>query len=334
MELSCTRRRSRIKWSLCLLISCLALGGAAYGGKRWVATEAEESFLKAVALRKEASIKEWEGEFIAGEKASTYIANRSFFLIHFEGNSILDDLDAIVVEFQHGESKRFPYARVTVRLHNEERDSDISNKSKRNSRLSSGSGTATPITDDGYFLTNAHVVDTASAPYYLWGPTETGMRMTEARVVWRGRHGNNDLPDLALLHAETGTIDNFPFERSELPDAGTPVIVGGYGGSVPNQAGGVMQLHGHWQSWDANSRWRAFLHSAPLHPGDSGGPVAGHNGELIGINAEVHGSRSWPKNKLEDYRARALQPDRDWILQLIAADRTERRAAGVAQFSK
>jgi alkaline phosphatase D len=111
---------------------------------------------------------------------------------------------------------------------------------RKTSSVSGSGGTAVPITADGYFLTNAHVVGEEGAPFYLWGLTEHGMRLAHARVAWRGAHGNNDLPDLALLQADLRPLSHFRLERAELPPVEAQVIVAGYGGMSPNQAGGLF----------------------------------------------------------------------------------------------
>lgn len=305
----------------------LLLWGAAWRGNLWLKGEMEEIFYRELAVRKEASIKEWEGKLIAGEEATAYVANRSFFLIHFEGREFPSDLDLdrVVVEFTPNASKRFPYGRVKIKDRNKDESSKSDDEDQENSKVAGGGGTAAPITDDGYFLTNAHVVEEEWAPFYLWGPTERGMRLFSVRVVWRGDHGHNDLPDMALLHADIQPRGHFPFERGQLPPVGERIIVGGYGGLTLNQASGKMLVHGIGRKWNSDVRWRAFIHDAALHPGDSGGPVTNREGELLGVNTLVHSDWQWPRNDLEGYKVRALQPDPEWLSQLISTDRAERK---------
>lgn len=290
-----------------------------------------EVFLRAIADEKRASLKGWEGERIVGEEAISFAANRSFFVIGLTGYKLPIDPEDVEVVFSPNASKRFPYTRVTLRRRGEENEAEAD---RETSSVSGNGGSAVPISADGYFLTNAHVVGEEGGPFYLWGLTEHGMRLAHARVAWRGAHGNNDLPDLALLHADLNPLAHFRLERAELPPVEAPVIVAGYGGMSPNQAGGKILKHGGWRDWNGGVRWRAFLHDAPLHPGDSGGLVAGLDGGLVGINAEVHHDGRWPGNILENYRARALHPDRDWLLALIAIDRGEQQVGCFAEFSQ
>lgn len=319
-----TKKRTWGRWiSGILLVGLLLFGAWHWWGIHWLGAEMEEAFHRAIAEEKRASLKEWDDVLIVGEEAASFAANRSFFVISFNGYELPTNPEEVEVVFSPNASKRFPYGRVTLKRRGEEDEPET--KAGRNTSSNSGSGgTAVPITADGYFLTNAHVIGEESGPFYLWGLTEHGMRLAPARVAWRGAHGNNDLPDLAVLHADLRPVAHFRLERAELPPVEAQVIVAGYGGMSPNQAGGKILEHGIWRDWDGGVRWRAFLHDAPLHPGDSGGPVADRDGGLVGINAEVHPNGRWPGNILENYRARTLHPDRDWLLALIAVDRGER----------
>lgn len=324
MEKSPTKKPHWAKLLTWVLFGALTVAGCAIGGKRWIEAEKVEGFHRALAHRQETSLEEWKGERIAGEDAVTYVANRSFFLIHFHGVEIPPDfdLDQVVVDFLPNVSKRFPYGGVELNPREEEKgDSSASDKNRETPPYTAGGGTATPITDDGYFLTNAHVVEEENAPFYLWGPTDQGKRLFRTRTVWRGDHGHNDLPDLALLHADVRPAGHFPLARNELPPVGESIIAGGFGGLTPSQSGGRMLIHGIWRKWDNDTRWRAFVHDAALHPGDSGGPVTNRNGNLVGINSQVFGGLRWPRGELENYRARALQPDHRWLQDIIAADR-------------
>ena len=314
-------RWGRILWWL--LFGAVAVSGVACGGGIWLKAEMEEGFYRALAVRKEESLKDWEGVLITGGAASDYVADRCFFLVHFNGVTFPDDfdLDQVVVNFIPMASKRFPYGRVEFNERQSDDSGVINEENQETTQVGGGGGTATPITQDGYFLTNAHVVDEEDAVFYLWGHTDKGMSLSKARVVWKGDHGHNDLPDLALLHADVRPKGHFPFERGELPPVGDRIITGGYGGLTPDQSGGKMLIHGIWRKWDNDARWRAFVHDAALHPGDSGGPVTSRDGELVGINSQLFGGLRWPRGRLENYRARALQPDPEWLSRLIAADR-------------
>ncbi len=313
-----------------LMFSAVVVSGAACGGNLWLKAEMEEGFYRALAVRKEESLKEWEGVSIAGVPATEYVADRCFFLIHFHGVAFPADFDLnrVTVDFVPKASKRFPYGRVELNDRQADDSDAVEGENQETAQASGGGGTATPITHDGYFLTNAHVVDEEDATFYLWGHTVRGMSLSKARVVWKGNHGHNDLPDLALLHADIQPKGHFSFERGDLPPVGDRIITGGYGGVTPNQASGKMLVHGIGRKWNSDVRWRAFIHDAALHPGDSGGPVTSDEGELLGINSLVHSVWQWPRNNLEGYKVRALQPDPEWLSQVIAADRAERRRAG------
>lgn len=331
MEKSTVRNFHWIRMLSWLLFGAVVVSGVACGGNLWLKADMEEGLYRALAARKKESLKEWEGKTIAGVPATEYVADRCFFLVHFDDVEFPADfdLDRVVVDFFPNASKRFPYGRVELNDRQADEGDDAGEEENQETvRAGGGGGTATPITNDGYFLTNAHVVDKEEATFYLWGAIKGGKKLFKARVVWIGDHGCNDLPDLALLHADVEPKGHFPFEGGKLPPVGDRIITGGYGGVTPNQASGKMLVHGIGRKWNSDVRWRAFIHDAALHPGDSGGPVISDEGELLGINALVHSVLQWPRNDLEGYKVRALQPDPEWLSQVIAADRAERAREG------
>jgi S1-C subfamily serine protease len=139
-----------------------------------------------------------------------------------------------------------------------------------NSPMASGTGFF--ITDDGFLVTNNHVVKNAARILLV-----TGTRRIAASVV------KTDVQhDLALLKAE-GSFESLPVVPSSAVSLGATVATVGYPnvrlqGQSPKLAKGeIAALSG------ANDDPRYFQISVPLQPGNSGGALVDEHGSVVGI---------------------------------------------------
>lgn len=136
------------------------------------------------------------------------------------------------------------------------------------------SGTATGffVTDDGYLVSNAHVVKGAGE---IFAVTPGGTLPAEVVKVDADR-------DLALLKV-AGQFSPLPVADSRKIKLGSPVITVGFpdppllGFSPKFARGDIAGLLG---SCDDPLR---FQISVPMQPGNSGGPLVDHCGNVVGI---------------------------------------------------
>ncbi len=134
------------------------------------------------------------------------------------------------------------------------------------------SGTGFFITDDGYLISNYHVVKDATKVRLL-----TGAGLIDAKVVQVDAAN-----DLALLKAD-GKFSSLPISSSRSAQlGGTVATVGfpdiGLQGFAPKLAKGeIASLSG------AGDDPRYFQISAPVQPGNSGGALVDERGNVIGI---------------------------------------------------
>ena len=135
-----------------------------------------------------------------------------------------------------------------------------------------GSGTGFFITDDGYLISNYHVVKDATKVRLL-----TGAGLIDAKVVQVDAAN-----DLALLKAD-GRFAPLPIAASRTVNlGGTVATVGfpdiGLQGFAPKLAKGeIASLSG------AADDPRYFQISVPVQPGNSGGALVDERGNVIGI---------------------------------------------------
>jgi serine protease Do len=162
-------------------------------------------------------------------------------------------------------------------------------------QLSGGSGFI--ISDDGYILTNNHVVEGAEQiTVYL-----TDRQYYEARIV-----GTDPLTDVAVIRIEPGhSLPTLSFGDSDNVNVGEWVLaVGnpGFSGSRPldytvtagiiSARGRVLDLIGQGLRRDgeeaANYAIEDFLQTdAVINPGNSGGPMVDLDGRVVGINSAI-----------------------------------------------
>jgi len=148
-----------------------------------------------------------------------------------------------------------------------------------------GAGSGVVITDDGYLVTNAHVVgaSTSGGAYFSDGT------QTVVDVV-----GSDPLSDLAVLRARGSTP-----KAATLGDA-SGLVVGQLVVAVGNPLGlngsvSVGVVSGLGRSMPARSGQAARViedviqTDAALNPGNSGGALADANASVVGINTAVAG---------------------------------------------
>jgi serine protease Do len=143
-----------------------------------------------------------------------------------------------------------------------------------------GSGSGFFINGDGDLITNAHVVDQATA---IWIQIPSlGKRILDVEIV-----GVSPERDIALLRLtpeskdiiikELGVIPFLTFGDSDKVRRSDEVMALGFplGQQALKSTTGVVSGH--------ENRW--IQTSAPLNPGNSGGPLLNSQGQVIGVNS-------------------------------------------------
>jgi len=154
-----------------------------------------------------------------------------------------------------------------------------------NGQVATGTGSAVVFTDDGFLLTNAHVVGNSSSGNVSFADGST----STYRVI-----GSDPLSDLAVVRADGPTPqparlgDASALRVGQLVVAvGNPLglagsvtagVVSGLGRSLPTRSGGTVRIIDNVIQTDA-----------ALNPGNSGGALAIASGEVVGINTAVAG---------------------------------------------
>lgn len=257
--------------------------------------------------RKESSLVAWGGQRIGDKSTREAIGDRVTLLVRGQA----------AITFRN------------VELNDEGQATSFSTSVKfdRVENPHSSYGSATAITDDGYFLTSAHVISEEFLFLIGLDETMTSPGAFRARIVWNGSGSPESAePDLALLHAPVRLLGHFPLESGAEPAPGTLIITAGFGVGSRSQAGGKILGFGPWETSKSGARWRDLIHDAPVGGGDSGGVVANAEGRLLGITEEIHAHRHlrlFGRDFLTDYHATAVSPDPEWLRQLIQKDRAQ-----------
>ena len=161
------------------------------------------------------------------------------------------------------------------------------NLSRRGSdgRVEGGAGSAVAFTDDGFLLTNAHVVGGSSSGSASFADGTT----SPLRVI-----GTDPLSDLAVVRVDGPTPSPARLgDASQLRVGQLVVAVGNPLGLAGSVTAGVVSALGRSLPTRSGATTRiiddVIQTDAALNPGNSGGALAIGSGDVVGINTAVAG---------------------------------------------
>jgi S1-C subfamily serine protease len=143
-----------------------------------------------------------------------------------------------------------------------------------------GAGSGFLIAPDGYALTNSHVVHGGLS---FTASTVDGDRL-DARLV-----GEDPATDLALVHVSARDLPYATLGDSESLRVGQLAIaVGSPLGFHATVSTGVISALGRaMRGVSGRLIENVIQHTAPLNPGNSGGPLVDSRGRVVGINTAI-----------------------------------------------
>ena len=140
-------------------------------------------------------------------------------------------------------------------------------------------GSGLVVTEDGYIVTNAHVVHGARAIRVKLNGR--GGQFYDARLV-----GSDTVLDLAVLKIQAAGLKALPLsDRVDIKQGQIVLAFGSPLGMDNSVSFGVVSSNSRQLSEDDP---RTFIQTdAPINPGNSGGPLVDVNGQVVGINTFI-----------------------------------------------
>ena len=184
-----------------------------------------------------------------------------------------------------------------------------------------GAGSGFVITPDGYILTNSHVVANAHEIRALFIDGQKLM----ATVI-----GRDPSTDLAVIRVNASGLEYASLIDSSALRVGQLVIAVGnpFGFQSSVSTGVVSSLGRALRSQDGRLIENIIQHTAPLNPGNSGGPLLDSKGRVVGINTAIISQAQGIGFAIPASTARSVVP------QLLAMGRVERSYLGVIGFRR
>ncbi|MEN0019698.1 MAG: trypsin-like peptidase domain-containing protein [Planctomycetota bacterium] len=147
----------------------------------------------------------------------------------------------------------------------------------------SGLGSGVIVSDDGYVLTNNHVIRSA---------TTIEVRLPDGREVSAEVVGTDPLRDLAVLKIEASGLSPATFADSDAIQVGQWVIaVGSPFGLERSVTAGIISAKGRAGLGIVDENLKdveEFIQTdAAINPGNSGGPLIDLDGRVVGINTAI-----------------------------------------------
>jgi Do/DeqQ family serine protease len=146
-------------------------------------------------------------------------------------------------------------------------------------RRAEGLGSGVIVSQDGYILTNHHVVD---------GALEIRVELTDNRVFTGKLVGSDQPSDLAVLKIDATNMPVLGLGNSDRVRVGDIVLaIGNPLGIGQTVTSGIISAKGRATGLSDGS-FEDFLQTdAAINRGNSGGALINTNGELVGINSQI-----------------------------------------------
>jgi S1-C subfamily serine protease len=143
-----------------------------------------------------------------------------------------------------------------------------------------GAGSGVIVDSEGHILTNHHVVH---------GAERIMIRTADGRAFPVSIAGTDPDTDTAVLKLDQGDLPFATFGDSDRLAVGQIVIaIGNPFGFQSTVSTGVLSAVGRaFRSQDGRLVENIIQHTAPMNPGNSGGPLVDTQGHIIGINTAI-----------------------------------------------
>ncbi len=143
-----------------------------------------------------------------------------------------------------------------------------------------GSGSGVIIREDGYIVTNNHVID---------GATKIEVTLNSNQTYPATLIGTDPATDVALLKIEAGGLPVIPFGDSDKLRLGEWVIAIGSPYDLRSTiTAGIVSAKGRSMPNTGEFKIESFIQTdAAVNPGNSGGALVDRAGNLVGINTAI-----------------------------------------------
>lgn len=228
---------------------------------------------------------DWKEGEIKGKIVKT--ATPNFYSVNWimADKSLNED---VYCELDENQFLKFVFVGGDEKINNESKFVKLypTSSSSYNSKNVSKSGTAFAISTDGYIITNHHVIEGANNFSLISNLDGDQIEYSLKKVAEDKKN------DIALLKIEDDNFDRFPqipFSiKTNISDVGEEVFALGYPlissmGTELKATDGIISSKSGFDG-DITS----YQISAPVQPGNSGGPLFDKSGNLLGIISAKH----------------------------------------------